>query len=317
MAKSPSHKFGQIIGDTLETAVEPVLMRFAEENNLYLDKKGPRRPARNGLKVQWIDEFGNAHDLDFVLERNGSQSHIGEPVAFIETAWRRYTKHSRNKAQEIQAPILPLVSTPHKAAPFMGAILAGVFTDGAVNQLKSRNFKVLYFSYDTIVEAFNQIGIDANFDEDTPDDEFSQKVYAWESLSPSDKNKVATSLINVNSEEVNQFIGALSRAVKREIELIRLLPLHGSPTICASVKEAISFIEDYNENDSAKPVVKYEIEIRYNSGTVIRGEFPDKDEAIYFLREYELPHIKPAEPSSPEQLGFLPEVKSTPPKKKQ
>lgn len=316
MAKSPSHKFGQIIGDTLEAAVEPVLKKFAEENNLYLDKKGPRRPARNGLKVKWVDEFGNTHDLDFVLEKNGSSTKIGSPVAFIETAWRRYTKHSRNKAQEIQAAILPLVSTHHKAAPFIGAILAGVFTDGAINQLKSRNFKVLYFSYETIVEAFNQVGIDANFDEDTPDDEFSQKVYAWEALSETDKNKVATSLININSDEVDQFIGALGRAVKREIELIRLLPLHGSPTICASVQEAISFLEGYNENDGTKPIVKYEIEIRYNSGTVIRGEFPDKDEAIHFLRDYELPHIKPAESSSPEQLDFLPEAKSTPPKKK-
>jgi hypothetical protein len=118
MAESPSHKFGQIIGDVLEVAIEPVLSLFAQENGLYLDKKGPR-PARKGMKVSWTDLSGNVHDLDFVLEKNGSLTKIGTPVAFIESAWRRYTKHSRNKAQEIQGAILPLAATYQNSAPFI------------------------------------------------------------------------------------------------------------------------------------------------------------------------------------------------------
>lgn len=54
---------------------------------------------------------GNAHDLDFVLERGGSDDKIGMPAAFIETAWRRYTKHYRNNAQEIQGALEPLAET--------------------------------------------------------------------------------------------------------------------------------------------------------------------------------------------------------------
>lgn len=168
MAESPTHKFGQIIGDLLEEAIEPHLRKFADDHGLYLDKKGSR-PARKGKKVTWIDAFGNAHDLDFVLERGGSAGKIGIPVAFIETAWRRYTKHSRNKAQEIQGAIQPLVIANQDAAPFIGVVLAGDFTEGSLNQLTSLGFKVLYFPYEDVVEAFARVGIDANFDEDTTD----------------------------------------------------------------------------------------------------------------------------------------------------
>lgn len=111
MAESPSHKWGQIIGqEFLEVAMDPHLRTTATKHGLFLDLKGTR-PARTGKKISWADLYGNTHDLDFVFERGGSPNKIGDPVAFIETAWRRYTKHSRNKAQEIQGAVLPLVTT--------------------------------------------------------------------------------------------------------------------------------------------------------------------------------------------------------------
>ena len=122
--------------------------------------------------MTWQDGYGNKHDLDYVLERNGSPNVIGQPVAFIETAWRRYTKHSRNKAQEIQGAILPLVAAHQNSAPFVGAILAGVFTNGALQQLQSLNFSVLYFPYAGVVKAFRRIGIDARHG-------FTGKVKFW------------------------------------------------------------------------------------------------------------------------------------------
>ena len=141
MAESPAHKFGQIIGDLLELALEPHLQKFARKHKLYLDKKGERN-ARSGKKVSWTDANGNKHDLDFVLERGGTENKIGTPVAFIESAWRRYTKHSRNKAQEIQSAILPLATKYKSSSPFVGVVLAGVFTEGALRQLKSLGFDV-------------------------------------------------------------------------------------------------------------------------------------------------------------------------------
>ena len=144
MAISPSHRFGQIMGDMLETAIIPTLSAFCVQHKFYLDYKG-RRPTRRGKKCTWMDKYGNKHDLDFVFERGGTPTHQGIPAAFIETAYRRYTKHSRNKAQEIQGAIEPLAETYSNEGPFKGAILAGVFTEGAIEQLSSLGFKVAYF----------------------------------------------------------------------------------------------------------------------------------------------------------------------------
>src|SRR4051812_33111649 len=105
MAQSPAHRFGQIIGDVLEAAVEPLLADFAKKHGLYLDKRG-ERSCRPGVKCTWIDLNKNSHDLDFVLERGGTADKRGIPAAFIETAWRSYTKHSRAKAQEIQGAVM-------------------------------------------------------------------------------------------------------------------------------------------------------------------------------------------------------------------
>jgi hypothetical protein len=118
MALSPSHRFGQIIGEVLEAATLPLLVSFAKKHGLYLDKKGDR-PCRRGRKCSWKDLNGNTHDLDYVLEKGGDPNKVGMPVAFIETAWRRYTKHSRNKAQEIQGAVVPLVETYRNAGPFI------------------------------------------------------------------------------------------------------------------------------------------------------------------------------------------------------
>src|SRR5438552_3771569 len=178
MAVSPAHRFGQIIGEVLEAGILPILESFAKKHGLYLDKKG-LRPARPGKKVTWTDRNENKHDLDFMLERGGTAEEKGNPVAFIETAWRRYTKHSRNKAQEIQGAILPLVEKHRSSAPFVGVILAGVFTEGALAQLNSLGFAVVYFRYETIVKVFRRVGINAAFDEASADAATTQKIAAW------------------------------------------------------------------------------------------------------------------------------------------
>src|SRR6266705_6679190 len=148
MAESPAHRFGQIIGELLESVILPQLAAFCQKQGLYLDHQKRIRPARTGKKVSWTDQYGNTHDLDFVIERDGTDEKVGTPLAFIESAWRRYTKPSRNKAQEIQGAIIPLAERYKNSSPFMGVVLAGVFTRGALTQLQSSGFCVLYFSYE-------------------------------------------------------------------------------------------------------------------------------------------------------------------------
>lgn len=284
MAESPAHKFGQIIGDLLELAIEPHLHKFTNKHKLYLDKKGVRK-ARPGKKVTWIDSNGNKHDLDFVLERGGTETKIGTPVAFIESAWRRYTKHSRNKAQEIQSAILPLATKYQNSSPFIGVVLAGVFTDGALSQLESIGFNVLYFHYESVVKAFAKFGINAEFDEKTSEADFRKKIQLWNELT--NKKGVAKELLKLNKKAVGEFLNSLSDSVSRFIEFVIILPLHGQENVSNNVMQAIDFLKRYSEDKSNFPLSRYEVIIKYNNGDRIEASFKDKKDSIRFLETYQ------------------------------
>ena len=285
MAISPAHRFGQMIGEVLEVTIEPILSDFAEKYDLYLDKKGPR-PVRDGAKATWTDLNGNKHDLDFVLERGGTPEKQGTPVAFIEVAWRRYTKHSRNKAQEIQGAIMPLFETHKNHHPFKGAVLAGEFTDGSLTQLKSLGFCVAYFHYESILKAFSVVGIDASSDENTPDREFAKKFARWKALKPPARIVISQELTKINSGEIDSFIKALHDVTMRTIKTVRILPLHGCAIECSNVQDAINFIQAYREDGKFIPLVRYEVLVIYMNGDKISGEFAAKDVAIEFLKSY-------------------------------
>lgn len=289
MAKSPAHRWGQIIGEFLEQVFETELSKFARKHKLYLDTKGSR-PARAGKKVSWIDSFENSHDLDFVLERGGTKNKIGTPVAFIESAWRRYTKHSRNKAQEIQGAILPLVATHKNFAPFMGVMLAGEFTGGALAQLKSLGFNVLYFPYDLILKGFSKFDIDASTEENTTEQDFLAKIKLWDNFK--EKSQLAKYLLKLNSDEVNIFFENLEKAVSRFIESISVVPLHGRTSTLNSIEEAIDFIGNYNQRNGDLEILKYEIIVKYNNGDKVEAIINTKESAIEFLESFAAPKPK-------------------------
>jgi hypothetical protein len=283
MAQSLSHKFGQIIGELMEMALEPQLQGFAKQNALYLDKKGSRT-ARRGKKVIWTDEQNNRHELDFVLERNGNLQKIGVPAAFIETAWRRYPRHSRNKAQEIQGAIQPLANTYKIHSPFIGVILAGEFTENSLIQLASQGFGVLYFPYQTIIQAFAKHGIDAHFDDKTPESDFKEKIDAWYALGS--KAALANTLLQLNQTKVDAFFALLNVHVSRYITQVSILPLHGTEQQIEDIQDAINYLSAYAQRLSTGDLYKIEITIKYNNGDKIEASFRDKNMALGFLKTY-------------------------------
>lgn len=224
-----------------------------------------------------------------MLERNGSDTRQGEPVAFIETAWRRYTKHSRNKAQEIQGAILPLCETHTFAAPFVGVVLAGEFSPDTLTQLRSHQFQVLHFSYKSVLEVFHRYGIDAGSTEATPDAEFVRKVQKWQRLTAAKKRHLAADLAQAGGADLKAFTAALEAAISRPIHTIHVIPLHGTAVELQSVETAIHFIESRQPRKSSHPFVKYEIDVRFNNGDQIQAEFRSNDDAVRFLRGFESP----------------------------
>ncbi len=263
---------------------EPLRAFLSKYKHLYLDKKGPRPLRGKSRKVSWVDKNGNTHDLDIVIERGGTPHSKGSPSAFIEIAWRRYTKHSRNKAQEIQGAILPLVETYANYCPFIGAILAGVFTEGSLKQLESLGFKILFFDYETIINAFNVCGINAYYGEDTPDQEVKAKVEAFNALSEKEKDKIEKTLRDSKKKEIDEFINSLEKMVARKIESIRIIVLHGKEYNVNRIEDAIQFIEKYDIKNASLPFFKFEIFILYSNGDKVEAKFIEKENAISFLK---------------------------------
>jgi hypothetical protein len=237
--------------------------------------------------VAWKDSRGNVHDLDYVLEEGGSEESIGRPRAFIESAWRRYTKHSRNKAQEIQGAISPLAETYQDCHPFLGAVLAGVFTEGSLAQFRSHRFSLVYCPYETIVQAFESEGLDVSTDESTSEEELKRKVETFDKLSENQRENIADKIRSLHKDQFDQFFHDLRVCLSRTIEHVFVLTLSGRSQQLASIEDAVRFVQEHDEAASVSEFVRYELNVRYTNGDEIRGAFRTKEKAIAFLHSLE------------------------------
>jgi hypothetical protein len=284
MAESPAHKFGQVIGELHESIIRPYLEQFCQKQGLYLDYQRKERPARHGRKVSWEDPYGNHHDLDFVIEKHGNDYEIGQPVAFIEVAWRRYTKHSRNKVQEIQGAILPLAEKYKWNNPFLGAILAGVFTTTSLDQLRSLGFQTLYFPYETIVAAFAAEDIDIRFDESTPDEVYRKCTERIENTSDDVMRDIKEQLIRANSPEISRFFSALDARLGRSVRRVIVIPLYGRVNEFLSIQDALNFLDLHAIYEGSGEFRKYEIFIEFSNGDKVEASLSSKQQVHEFLR---------------------------------
>jgi hypothetical protein len=294
MAESLAHRWGQIIGDAFETFVRGILADFARRHDLYLDFKRPRKARSGQSKLTWQDGYGNKHDLDYVLERGGTEDTLGVPVAFIEAAWRRYTKHSKNKAQEIEAAVMPVASTFSRHQPFLGAVLAGEFTPNALHQLESKGFAVLHIPYESILRVFGKLGIDASSEDGaggTTEEQFRCKIAKWESLSPPKGiERLLAELHALHQRDIGDFRQRLDVAITCRVSSIRLTVLRGHSVECSDVESAIAYLieeeKSYRLREDGERREAFEVQVRFNTGAKIEATFPRRAEAIAFLRSF-------------------------------
>lgn len=286
MAISDSHRLGQLIGIMLEKAVKPQLQSILETHH-FLDSVSTSRAARGKKKkVSWKDSQGNKHDLDFVIEQNGTNLEIGNPKAFIECAWRRYTKHSKNKAQEIQGAVIPLAETYANQKPFLGAILAGDFTAPSLQQLKSHGFQVLYITYQEIVQAYSSaVALDISYDEDTSHEDLKVKADAVEHLTAQQLDEVIQKLTIIIQPKLEHFLRSLKISLTRTIDKIIIQPLYGTTTIFADILSAQQYISSLDLNTIPTDIAfdRIFIFVEYSNGENFRAEFFDVNTALDFL----------------------------------
>lgn len=284
MAISAAHRFGQLLGNLVEALFEPHLRAFCDDNGLYLDKQG-ERPIRKGRKVSWLDRHDNSHDLDYVVERDGAPDKLGRPLAFVEVAWRSYTKHSRNKVQEIQGAVLPICERYSLDQPFLGAILAGRFTAPSLDQLRSLDFHVIYMTYDSIVEAFERFDIDIRFDEKTTEAWFIE-TYDAISMQPDTVADVLSWLSAKYEPDLELFFEKLRARLSRTVKKVLVAPLYGAESGFASITEAVAFIEGNGAAEGSGPLRGFDVVVRYSNGDHIDGRFSNVTEAVNFLRYF-------------------------------
>lgn len=294
MAESLAHRWGQIIGDGFEMFVRDILGEIAQQHNLYLDFKRPRATRGGQGKVTWQDGYGNKHDLDYVLEIGGTEDTLGVPIAFIESAWRRYTKHSKNKVQEIEAAVMPIALTFSRHQPFCGAVLAGEFTRNALHQLQTKGFVVLYIPYESILTAFSELGIDASSLDGvhgTTETQFRAKIAQWESQpQPYATNKLVAKLHARHEREIADFKLSLEAALARQVASVRLTVLRGHSVECSDIESAIIYLVDeeksYRLREEGEQREAFEVQVRFNTEAKIDATFLKRAEAIAFLRGF-------------------------------
>jgi len=168
--------------------------------------------------------------------------------------------------------------------PFLGAVLAGVFTDGSINQMKSSGFEVLLFPYTSIVESFKAIQIDVKFDEKTPDSKFNTAVKKISKLRARDWEEVKKQLIDTNEVALKNFLNNLKATLGREIQKIILIPLFGEEKAFNKMEQAVDFINKFDPKKGNGEFRKYEAIVKYTNGDEIQGSFINKGDLINFLQ---------------------------------
>ena len=74
-----------------------------------------------------------------------------------------------------------------------------------------------------------------------------------------------------------------------KIDAIRVLPLFGTAIMFETLIEALDFIKQQPEDgrNATTPLVRIEVQVRYNDGSRIEGQFPNKFRAVEFLKNKE------------------------------
>ena len=282
---SPGHKLGQMVGMILQGTLKAPLQKIALGKGLYCDCQGPRPGVREGTKVTWVDLHGIPHDLDYVFERNASPFKRGEPVAFIEVAWRRYTKHSRAKSGEIEGALLPLSQT-FPSVRFLGAIIAGEYTEQGLEQLRRSGISVMAISFNIIRDVFASENVKIDYPEKASAQEKAELNRVLESLNQTQLKKIPEHLWKSIERDYGEFERRLTAELERVPKSIRVVTLLGYDRTFSTIEEAIKALEV--ETRTIAPSLSeqgYEVFVEFATGSKIDARFKTKDELMRFLNQ--------------------------------
>lgn len=265
---SAGHKLGQLIGDWFEHYfVLPLLLRVSEDLSLYLHNRflaSPERPIR----TDWKDENGNIVDYDFVLELSESLVQKGAPVGFIESCWRRGSRHSKDKVRDDSGKLLPMRSS-YPTARFLGMIVAGSFTEPSRDFVRSRSIDLFYVPKDKIIDSFSINHLIVDYADTLTEQEKRQIALDFESaFNDQLAQDVANTLVSlIGVAAVNSYVNRVHAALSALPQEIRIILRNEfPPVVFENAKEVSSFLKKplFPQTSSSD---SYVYQITYNDGT--------------------------------------------------
>jgi hypothetical protein len=275
MAKQPDearasagHKLGQLVGDWFEQYfVLPMLEDVARRLMLYLDHRFQKRTAR-GDKLIWRDEEGNAVDYDFVLELGGTDEQLGIPVAFLESFWRRGSRHSKDKARDDSGKLLPM-RLVHPTARFLGIVAGGDFTAPARELIRSRNIDLFFVPKEKIIDAFRAVKLEMDYPDRASEEVKNRLASEFDrKMKLATRKKAAKELCDlIGRPAITSYAARVSAALGALPQEIRIGAMRSSkPKVFDTITEAAAFL-DTPEFDFSAPAESYLYEITYSDGS--------------------------------------------------
>ena len=162
-------------------------------------------------------------------------------------------------------------------------VLGGVFTKGALAQLSSHGFSLVYCPYQVVVDAFATVGLDAAYDEATADATAQAKVDSLSRLTDAQREVIVEDLRHRVADDLRSFARELRESLGRRVSRISIAALHGGTIEVSTVESAVAFVMSYGEKQAVEGFVKYEVSVTYSNNDVIRGQFAERGGAVAFL----------------------------------
>lgn len=236
---------------------------------LFVDSRFITRAVEcRGDKIIWKDVDGNDVDYDFAFELGGTTASKGVPVGFVETFWRRGSRHSKDKARDDTGKLVPMRAT-YPTARYLGIVSGGDFTEPARDLVSSRGVHLFYVPKAKIVAAFKACGVVIDY-ADNLDEASKAEILkdAEVGFAPDNAKKSADKLCAlVGQSSLNAFQLHVRSSISSLPQEIRIQESrHSEPAVFDAVAKATDFLDD--PVFSNKPhATTYRYSITYSDGT--------------------------------------------------
>jgi hypothetical protein len=137
-----------------------------------------------------------------------------------------------------------------------------------------------------MVTAFHVMGIDVYFEENTKEVYFAKQIALWDKLKDSQKEKIYRKITEQNLFQINQFMSSMQLKLDRTIIIIHIWIMYGKQFSFDTVEKAREFIVKTEVNDISPEFNKYEAEIEYSNGDLLKVAYRNQNDMLTFLSSF-------------------------------